>query len=103
MTRTAPISLVEYETLHKDLLNRFLPVDSHEQHAPHLPMGTDAIFATRIAEELVARLGGLVLPTLSYGDKSQVRSGGGQAFAGTLDHLETGLRAVFGGACHVVS
>lgn len=61
----------------------FLPVGAHEQHGPHLPMGTDAIFATAMAEALATRLHGLVLPTLSYGYKSQARSGGGQTFPGT--------------------
>jgi creatinine amidohydrolase len=61
-----------------------LPVGAHEQHGPHLPMGTDALFATRMAEELARRIGGLVLPTLAYGYKSQARSGGGQTFVGTL-------------------
>jgi creatinine amidohydrolase len=61
----------------------FLPVGAHEQHGPHLPMGTDAIFATDMAEALAKRLNGLVLPTLSYGYKSQARSGGGQTFPGT--------------------
>ena len=37
----------------------FLPVGAHEQHGPHLPMGTDAIFATRMAEALAARLDGI--------------------------------------------
>ena len=61
----------------------FLPVGAHEQHGPHLPMGTDALFATDMAEALATRLNGLVLPTLSYGYKSQARSGGGQTFPGT--------------------
>ena len=83
MTRTDRISWVEYEALLEAAPILFLPVGAHEQHGPHLPMGTDAIFATRMAEELAARLGGLVLPTLSYGYKSQARSGGGQTFPGT--------------------
>jgi creatinine amidohydrolase len=61
-----------------------LPVGAHEQHGPHLPMGTDALFATCMAEELARRVDGLVLPTFAYGYKSQARSGGGQTFVGTL-------------------
>ena len=83
MTRTDRISWVEYEALLQAAPVLFLPVGAHEQHGPHLPMGTDAIFATRMAESLAERLGGLVLPTLSYGYKSQARSGGGQTFTGT--------------------
>lgn len=54
-----------------------------EQHGPHLPMGTDAVFATRMAETVAAEIGGLVLPPINYGYKSQARSGGGQTFPGT--------------------
>ena len=36
MTRTDPISRVEYETLHKDPLILFFPVDAHEQYGPRL-------------------------------------------------------------------
>jgi len=83
MIRTDQISWVEYEARLKHSPILFLPVGAHEQHGPHLPMGTDAIFATRMAESLAERLGGMVLPTLSYGYKSQARSGGGQTFPGT--------------------
>tara|TARA_R110002073_G_scaffold186240_1_gene344830 strand:+ start:3982 stop:4749 length:768 start_codon:yes stop_codon:yes gene_type:complete len=62
----------------------FLPVGAHEQHGPHLPMGTDALLATRMAEAVASRVNGLVLPTISYGYKSQARSGGGQTFPGTI-------------------
>lgn len=61
-----------------------LPVGAHEQHGLHLPMATDALFATAMAEGLALNLDGLVLPTLAYGYKSQARSGGGQTFVGTL-------------------
>jgi len=84
MIRTDQISWVEYEARLKDRPILFLPVGAHEQHGPHLPMGTDAIFARRMAESLAERLGGMVLPTLSYGYKSQARSGGGQTFTGTI-------------------
>lgn len=60
-----------------------LPVGAHEQHGPHLPMGTDAIFALKMAEAVAERIGGLVLPPINYGYKSQARSGGGQTFPGT--------------------
>ena len=81
--RTDRMSWPDYvERLSEDPV-LFLPVGAHEQHGPHLPMGTDAIFATEMAEALAERLNGLVLPTLSYGYKSQARSGGGQTFPGT--------------------
>ena len=84
MVRTDQLTWTEYvEKLEGDPLV-FLPVGAHEQHGPHLPMGTDAILATRMAEAVAGRLHGLVLPTLTYGYKSQARSGGGQTFPGTI-------------------
>lgn len=84
MLRTEQLTWTEYvEKLEKAPLV-FLPVGAHEQHGPHLPMGTDAIFATKMAEAIAANLNGLVLPTMTYGYKSQARSGGGQTFPGTI-------------------
>ncbi|MEZ5501545.1 MAG: creatininase [Halioglobus sp.] len=73
-----------------------LPAGAHEQHGPHLPMGTDAIFATDMAEAVARQMNGLVLPTLCYGYKSQARSGGGQTFIGTasLDGHTLSLQAL---------
>lgn len=62
----------------------FLPVGAHEQHGPHLPMATDAIFAQRISEIVAEQVNGIVLPAVRYGYKSQARSGGGQTFTGTI-------------------
>ena len=61
----------------------FLPCGALEQHGPHLPMATDALFAEAIALRVAEPLGGLVMPRLAYGYKSQARSGGGQTFPGT--------------------
>ena len=84
MLRTDQLTWTEYvEKLNANALV-FLPVGAHEQHGPHLPMGTDAIFATKMAEAIAANLDGLVLPTMTYGYKSQARSGGGQTFPGTI-------------------
>jgi creatinine amidohydrolase len=77
------MSWVEYDRRIKDKAIVFLPVGALEQHGPHLPMGTDAVFATRMAEAVAERLDGVVLPPVNYGYKSQARSGGGQTFIGT--------------------
>ena len=52
-----------------------VPIGSTEQHGQHLPIGTDAVLATRVAEDLAERIDGTVLPTLSYGYKSKPLSG----------------------------
>lgn len=60
-----------------------LPVGALEQHGPHLPLGTDAILATEMARRAAERLGGVVAPAVTYGYKSQPRTGGGNHFCGT--------------------
>ena len=45
-----------------------LPLGATEQHGPHLPLGTDAIRATALADLLAEKLpGSLVAPTLPFG------------------------------------
>ena len=61
----------------------FIPVGAMEQHGPHLPMTCDAIFSEAMAIRTAKLIDGLVMPVLSYGYKSQARSGGGQTFPGT--------------------
>ncbi|MFJ9565111.1 creatininase [Streptomyces fuscichromogenes] len=60
-----------------------LPIGATEQHGPHLPLGTDALCVTAIADLVGAASGALVAPTLSYGSRSVPRSGGGEEFPGT--------------------
>ena len=62
-----------------------VPIGSTEQHGQHLPIGTDAVLATCVAEDLAERIDGTVLPALSYGYKSKPLSGGGPLFPGTID------------------
>jgi creatinine amidohydrolase len=78
------LSWVEYQSRlqEKDLV-LFLPCGALEQHGPHLPLGTDGILSGAIAQAVAERVNGLVAPTLSYGYKSQPKSGGGQHFPGT--------------------
>lgn len=61
-----------------------LPAGAFEQHGPHLPMGTDALRSTAIAEVVAARCGAKVAEPLSYGYKSQQKSGGGDHLPGTI-------------------
>ncbi len=60
----------------------FLPTGALEQHGPHLPLGTDTIVPTLLAEKVAQAVGGLVAPALSYGYKSQPKSGGGNHMPG---------------------
>jgi creatinine amidohydrolase len=61
-----------------------LPTGSVEQHGPHLPLFTDVILPVAVAEAVAARIGALVAPPVTYGYKSQPKSGGGNHFPGTL-------------------
>jgi creatinine amidohydrolase len=59
-----------------------LPLGSTEQHGPHMAMNVDVVLPT--CERVARKIGGIVAPTVNYGCKSMPRSGGGEAFPGTL-------------------
>ncbi len=56
-----------------------LPVGSCVQHGPHLPVGTDGIITTAVAEGIAARHSILLGPTLGFGTASSRD----KAYAGT--------------------
>ena len=72
-----------------------VPTGSHEQHGPHMPLATDAILATAVAEAVEALLPGKVVltPTLWLG-----ASGHHMAFPGTItasfEAYDAALRSV---------
>ncbi len=70
-----------------------LGVAATEQHGPHLPLGTDALLATELLRRAAIELGAVVAPTIAYGGKSQPKSGGGDAFPGTVSLDATTLIA----------
>ncbi|MBS7631473.1 creatininase family protein [Candidatus Bathyarchaeota archaeon] len=64
--RLAYLSGYSFKTLRFD--KAVLPVGSTEYHGDHLPYGTDALVAEKLAEEAAGRVEGvLVLPTLPFG------------------------------------
>lgn len=52
-----------------------VPVGCLLQHGPHLPLGTDTVVVTRLAEALSRRHGVLLAPTLPYGAASERDAG----------------------------
>lgn len=63
----------------------FLPLGATEQHGHHMAMNVDVVIPTAIAEKVARQVGGLVAPTIAYGNRSQPRTGGGPAFPGTIN------------------
>jgi creatinine amidohydrolase len=60
-----------------------VPCGSLEQHGPHLPLKTDELIARGMAEVVARQTGAVVVPSLTFGYKSQAMTGGGQIFPGT--------------------
>ncbi len=63
----------------------FLPLGATEQHGRHMALNVDVVLPTSISARAAARTGGLVLPALAYGNRSQPKTGGGPQFPGTLN------------------
>lgn len=62
-----------------------LPVGAIEQHGYHLPLGTDWMMATYMARRAAENVGGIVAAPISYGYRSQIRTGGGPYMGGTTN------------------
>jgi creatinine amidohydrolase len=60
-----------------------VPVGAVEQHGYHLPLGTDWLMARYMARRAAENLGAIVAEPISYGARSQVRTGGGPHRCGT--------------------
>tara|TARA_R110001583_G_scaffold134563_1_gene286283 strand:+ start:776 stop:1549 length:774 start_codon:yes stop_codon:yes gene_type:complete len=61
-----------------------LPIGAIEQHGPHMSMNPDVLIPKAISEGVAKKSDStLVAPPISYGYKSQVKSGGGNFFPGT--------------------
>lgn len=61
----------------------FIPVGSLEQHGPHMSMNPDVLLPTAVSKGVAERVDGLVAPAITYGYKSQQKSGGGNHLMGT--------------------
>lgn len=93
------LSWVEYQQrVQNDNPVIFIPCGALEQHGPHLPLGTDALLASAIANSVATEVNGIVAPTLNYGYRPQLKSGGGWKFPGTVsldgNHLTSITRDV---------
>ncbi|AUI51359.1 creatinine amidohydrolase [Arthrobacter crystallopoietes] len=60
-----------------------VPVGSIEQHGPHMPLNVDVLLSRAMAGSVAEAVGGLVAAPITYGYKSQQRSGGGNHIPGT--------------------
>jgi len=56
-----------------------LPMGTTEEHGPHLPLGTDLLYAEHVCAAVAGRVGGLVAPGLPYGVCRTMRN-----FPGTI-------------------
>ncbi len=81
---TKKMTWVEFEEKVSRTPVVFLTVGAHEQHGPHLPMCCDVEIPDRIAQAVAEQVGGLVVPPIEFGYKSQARSGGGNHIPGTI-------------------
>ena len=73
-----------HELTKKGACKIILPIGAIEQHGPHMSLNPDVLIPSYIAEKVAEKAGNmLVAPAISYGYKSQVKSGGGNFFPGT--------------------
>jgi len=61
-----------------------IPVGALAQHGLHLPLGVDYMLAQTVAAHAADQVDAVVTPPLVFGYKSQVRTGGGLHFPGTV-------------------
>jgi creatinine amidohydrolase len=70
-----------------------LPIGALDAHGPHLPLCTDTIISTYLARKLGEQIDVLVLPALTYGQKTDPPAGGGE-FPGVTNLSSATMTAV---------
>jgi len=61
-----------------------IPVGANESHGPHLPLGTDRICACSFFEEIAGRIDAVIAPEVPWGFRSQIKTGGGHHWVGSI-------------------
>lgn len=75
--KMAEMSWDEYENRINDDAVVLFAVGAVEQHGYHMPLGTDFLLGNYIATRVAEEINGVVAPPVSYGARSQPRTGGG--------------------------
>ncbi|MEQ9487962.1 MAG: creatininase [Alphaproteobacteria bacterium] len=88
MSRSVMISDLSWDEYERRLKDEgaivLVPVGAVEQHGYHLPLGTDWMMASYMAQRAAKDVNGLVAAAVSYGYRSQIRTGGGGHRCGTI-------------------
>lgn len=89
---------IEYLTWpdYSDLITKqivVLPIGAIDGHGPHLPLSTDTIISTYLANRLESHLNVLVLPAIPYGQKTDPPASGGE-FPGATNLRASTLTSV---------
>ncbi len=77
--RIAELTKDEFSDAMQEARWILLPLGTVEQHGPHLPLGTDLLYAERICELVAQEVNGLLAPALPYGVCRSMRN-----FPGTV-------------------
>ncbi len=75
-----------------------VPFGAVEQHGPHLPLGTDAIFGDELGRAVAERLGAFLAPSVRVGCSSHH-----MAFAGTITVSEGTFHDLVGDIVHALA
>jgi len=77
--RIAELTMVEFAEALRGQPWILLPLGTTEEHGPHLPLGTDFLYAEHVCAAVAGRVNGLVAPGLPYGVCRTMRN-----FPGTI-------------------